>query len=100
MVGGNTNPRLIAAVDEDDNELAVVLKLKDPGVPIGESHYEGTSLACELMCSILARALGFNVPDYAVVELSPQFAESVHEAEVRELCRKNIGNNFGSCYLP
>ena len=98
MRGGLTQPKLVGALDKHERYKLVVLKLKNPGLPVGEAHYAGTSLACELICAVLARALGLNVPDYAIVKVTEDFANSVHDKSIRHLLMKNIGENFGSVH--
>lgn len=100
MEGGNTKPRLVAALDNSDHTMNVVLKLRLPTTSVGvrEGHYAGTSLACELICAVLARTIGFKVPDYAIVDITRDFANSIHDDSTRSLFLKNIGLNFGSMY--
>ncbi len=99
LEGGVTRPLLMAAADETGKEHQVVLKVRRPDVRDG--HFEGTSLACELICSILARAIGLAVPDYAIVEVPAvllQYPQAVPDEKVRQLLKANIGPNFGSSY--
>ena len=77
----------------------MVMKVRHPDVPRGRGHYEGTSLACELICAMLARAAGLKVPDYAIIEVRSEMPNSVSNSEVRELLRNNVGANFGTVYL-
>jgi hypothetical protein len=100
MSGGLTQPKLVDALDNHERYTRVVLKLKNPGPPIGRGHFAGTSLACELICAVLARALGLNVPDYAIVKVTRDFANSVPDKSIRHLLMKNIGENFGSVHNP
>lgn len=100
MAGGNTKPRLVQAMDDEDEEYSIVLKLRNPKSGIGQSHTGATSLACELICSIVARALGLRVPDFAIVDISEEFVNSLHSDELRTLFRDNIGDNFGTKYVP
>jgi hypothetical protein len=69
--GGRTRPWIVVAEDEEGDRRKVVLKLRRPGPPVGDGHYGGTSLACELICSAIARLVGLRVPNYAVVSVSP-----------------------------
>jgi hypothetical protein len=96
--GGVTRPLLVAAEDNKGKEYQVVLKLRHPDVRGG--HYEGTSLARELICSMVARAIGLPVPDYAIVELSDALLNpySIGDEKLRRLLGENIGLNFGSVY--
>ena len=94
-----TKPLYVLAEDEDGNLLDMVMKVQHPDVPSGRGHYEGTSLACELICAMLARALGLKVPDYAILEVRSPLADSARSSEVRELLRQNVGANFGTVYI-
>jgi hypothetical protein len=99
MRGGRTRPPLVAAIDGSGHQVLVVLKLLKPGTSIGNGHYGGTSLACELISAVIARSLGLSVPDYAFVEISRLFADAMVDREVRILFQSNIGLHFGSTYL-
>jgi hypothetical protein len=94
-----TRPLYVVAVDEDDNEFELVMKVRHPDVPTGRGHYKGTSLACELICAMLARAVGLKVPDYAIIEVRSEMPYSVSNSEVRELLKNNVGANFGTVYI-
>ena len=101
MPGGITQPKLVDTLDKHEQYKQVVLKLQNPGTPVRiGGHFSGTSLACELICAVLARALGLNIPDYAIVKVTRDFANSVHDKSMRDLLLKNIGENFGSVYNP
>lgn len=75
LSGGVTRPALVVATDEDGTEVEIVVKCRRPDVRDG--HFGPTSLACELICAVLARGMGISVPDYYVVEISSQLAKSV-----------------------
>ncbi len=97
--GGVTRPLLMAAVDNSGKEYQVVLKVRQPDVRDG--HFEATSLACELICAMLARAGGLAVPDYAIVEVPAallQYPQAVPDERVRHLLKANLGPNFGTIY--
>ncbi len=99
LEGGVTKPLLMAAVDDAGKEHQVVLKVRQPDVRDG--HFEGTSLACELICAMLARAIGLDVPDYAIVEVPAallQYPQAVPDERVRRLLKANLGPNFGTIY--
>jgi hypothetical protein len=98
LEGGKTKPRLVVAIDARNQTKQVVLKPRFPTTSVGDGHFASTSLACELICAALARAIGLKVPDYAIVEIRPDFANSIHDNATRELFFKNIGPNFGSVY--
>lgn len=100
MTEGRTQPRLVVAYDEHGQHERVVLKLRQPTPSTRSGHNDGTSLACELICAVLARAVGLNVPDYAIVEVKQDFANAIHDNSIRNLLLRNIGANFGSVYNP
>lgn len=97
-LGGQTRPGVFDTCDEQGQLKEVVLKLRQPDAAIGNGHYAGTSLACELICAVLARTVGLNVPDYAIVDVTQDFAESFDNNRTRDLLLNNIGPNFGSVY--
>lgn len=99
-MGGSTQPRLVVAEDEFHQTRRIVLKPRIPTASAGPGvgHYAGTSLACELICAVLARAIGLKVPDYAIVKITPGFANSIHVDSVRHLFLNNIGLNFGTTF--
>ena len=98
ILGGQTRPRVFDTYDEQGQPKEVVLKLRQPDAFIGNGHYAGTSLACELICAVLARTVGLNVPDYAIVDVPQDLVESFDNNPTRDLLLNNIGPNFGSVY--
>ena len=96
MEGGLTKPLLMVAADEAGKEYQVVVKMRRPDVR--EGHFGATSLACELTCAVLARAVGLIVPDYAIVEIPPILAQALPDGTVRQLLLSNTGPNFGTVY--
>ena len=99
-MGGSTMPRLVVTEDEFRQKRQVVLKPRHPTTSAGPrvGHFAGTSLACELICAVLARAIGLKVPDYAIVEITQGFANSIQDDPIRNLFLNNIGLNFGTAY--
>jgi len=98
MAAGESKPLLVVGYSNNwDESHELVIKLREPGV--FEPHHGGTALACELICSMLARLLGFAVPDYAIVDISAEFADAVTDDNTGARLRQNIGPNFGSVYL-
>lgn len=82
---------LPAVVETDDGSL-YVLKFRGAG--------QGTkALVAELVFGGLARALGFPVPDLALVELLPAFGRSEPDPEIQDLLRASEGLNVGLRYL-
>ena len=94
ILGGQTQPGLFDTCDEQGQLKEVVLKLRQPDAVFGDGHYAGTSLACELICAVLARVVGLNVPDYAIVDVTQDFAKSLDDNPTRDLLLDNIGPNF------
>lgn len=95
---GVTGSHLVNAMDEDGERVDLVIKFREPSTPIGDGHYGRTSLACELICSMLARTLGLSVPDYYVVKISDQFVSSIPRDHIR-LFSRNKGLVFGTLKL-
>lgn len=95
--GGASNPALVQAVCQAGNRHEFVMKWR---IPDGGPDVPGLCAAAELACSIVARTLGLNVPDYALVLLSSQLADLIEEPELRAKAGKNVGINFGCRYIP
>ncbi len=98
VVGGTTSPRLVAGREQGGRQALYVLKLRNPGTPMGQGHHGPTSLACELICAMLCRYLDLPVPDYAIATVSDGFANSIFQPDVRNLFRNNLGLNFATTY--
>lgn len=96
LEGGNTRPFLFAADDENDNEYDVVVKVRKPDTANG--HLGATSLACELICSILLKLLNLPVPEYAIVTITESLAASLPIERDRNLLMANKGKNFGTIF--
>lgn len=69
-----------------------------PGCPLPADRANPTTLACELICAMIARALGLRVPNYACIELPKQLVEQ-RTRDDRDRLRPNVGLNFGSQFL-
>jgi hypothetical protein len=83
---------LPALVEADDDGLYVV-KLRGAG--------QGPkALVAEIIAGELARALGFAVPDIALVELDPELARAEPDPEIQELLSASAGLNVGLDFLP
>jgi hypothetical protein len=95
LKGGRSRPMLVACHDENGSEHRVVLKLRD--VPVTGCSFGPASLACELICAILARMAGLSVPDYAIVLVDDRegFIRNVPDPE----SRRELSRNCGSIYL-
>lgn len=98
LEGGVTRPPLMVATDNDGSAFEIVVKVRNPDVSDG--HFGATSLACELICAVLARVTGISVPDYFIVEISPEMAAAVPDREAGNLLTANTGENFATLYMP
>ena len=100
MPEGVTRAKLISAIDKHGKLKDVVLKLNNPDVIMEGAHYPGTSLVCELICAIIARELDLNVQDYAIVNVTQDFAETTRNINqpIGDLFLNNIGEHFGSIF--
>ena len=96
LKGGVTRPMIVTAVDETEKPFNMVLKVRRPDSQSG--HFNETSLACELICSIIGRYLGLPVPDYAIVDIPRGLPQHIKAQSVRDILQKNIGSNFGTIY--
>jgi hypothetical protein len=97
MQGGATGPMLVVARTHDHRTEQIVLKLRHPGTTFGNSG--GTSLACELICSVVARSVGIRVPDYGIAQVEQAFASSVREPAAATRLLNNIGLNFATVLI-
>jgi hypothetical protein len=87
----------MAARDADGQALEIVLKVREPAARNG--HFGATSLACELICAVLARSLRLSVPDYFIVEVPRSLPQYIPSDSARRLLQNNQGLNFGTQYL-
>jgi HipA-like protein len=56
-------------------------------------------LVAELIVGMLATALGFPVPELAIVEVPPPFGRSEPDPEIQDILRRSHGANVGLRYL-
>ena len=96
LEGGLSKPFLFAANDENNKEYEVVVKLRKPDSE--NNHFGATSLACELICSIVLRLLDIPTPNYAIVFISETLAASHLIQSDRKLLIANKGKNFGTIF--
>ncbi len=83
---------LPALVEADDDGMYVV-KLRGAG--------QGSkALVAELIVGELARALGLNVPELALVELERDLSVAEPDPEIKELLEASAGINLGLDFLP
>ncbi|MEO5930802.1 MAG: HipA family kinase, partial [Candidatus Kapaibacterium sp.] len=58
------------------------------------------ALIAELIVGGIATALGFDIPDVALIDLDEAFGRSERDPEIQELLRASHGTNVGLRYLP
>jgi hypothetical protein len=58
------------------------------------------TLVAEVICSRIARGLGLDTPDLALVDVDPSLAPAEPDQEVQDLLRASPGLNLGVDYLP
>lgn len=91
---GRTQPSFVLAENADGLEVELILKLAakcDRGV---------TSLAMELLCACLAGDLGLPVPQPYIVNLEPEWIDSITDAEWARAARQSGSAAFGSKRVP
>ena len=86
---GGSLPALVEASDDG----LYVLKFRGAG--------QGPkALVAEVVAGELARALGFLVPELALVELDPVLGRAEPDAEIQDLLAASAGLNLGVDFLP
>jgi hypothetical protein len=86
---GGSLPALVEASDDG----LYVLKFRGAG--------QGPkALVAEIVAGELARALGFAVPELALVRLDPTLAVAEPDAEIQDLLNASAGINLGVDFLP
>jgi HipA-like kinase len=86
---GGSLPALVEASDDG----LYVLKFRGAG--------QGRrALVAEIVAGELARALGFAVPELALVELDPVLGRAEPDAEIQDLLTASAGLNLGVDFLP
>src|SRR5829696_6469855 len=86
---GGSLPALVEASDEG------LYVLKFTGAGQGPK-----ALVAEVVAGELARALGFAVPELALVELDPALAVAEPDPEIQDLLQASAGLNLGVDFLP
>jgi hypothetical protein len=89
-----TKPCIVYSENEEGEEMEFVVKLAAGG----NTGIRG--LVSEVMATQLANALDLRVPEACLLEITPEFADTVPNAEVAEIMKRSIGWNFGSKKLP
>lgn len=84
----------LPAIVEADDGLLYVMKFVGAG--------QGPkALIAELVAGEIARSLGFNVPEIALMTLDPMLGRSEPDAEIQDLLQASAGRlNLGLRYLP
>lgn len=82
---------LPAIVDADDGNQYV---MKFVGAGQGAK-----ALIAELIAGEIARALGLNMPELAIIELDPLIGRSEPNPEIQDLLQASVGLNLGLHYL-
>jgi hypothetical protein len=86
---GGSLPALVEASDDG----MYVLKFRGAG--------QGTkALIAEVVAGELARALGFRVPELALVELDVALGRAEPDPEIQDLLAASVGLNLGVDFLP
>ena len=89
MREGGSLPALV----ETDDGKCFVTKLRGAGQgPL--------ALVAEIITGELARVLGLQVPEVALIDLDPAFARNEPDAEIQDLFRASSGLNVGLEFLP
>lgn len=91
---GRTKPCIVYCENEEGEEMEFVIKLTAGG----DSGVRG--LVSEIFASQLANQLGLRVPESCLLEITPEFADTVPRVEMAEIMRKSVGWNFGTKKLP
>ncbi len=95
--GAVTKPLKVQGIDrQNSGRYDIVLKVRHPDT--SEGHHEGTSLACELICAMIGRAIGLPVPDYAIIQIPEGLYLAGNDENIRRLLQRNVGLNFGTIY--
>lgn len=94
---GVTKPLLCAAVNTQTKmRETVVVKVRNPDSVYG--HDGPSSLASELICSVIAKRMGLPVPDFGIIDIPKQLSQVVEEDDVKLLIENNSGKNFATVY--
>ena len=83
---------LPAVVEADDGELYV---MKFVGAGQGPK-----ALIAEVIAGEIGRALGLNVPELVIMQMSPLLGRNEADEEIRDLLRASVGLNLGMRFLP
>lgn len=86
---GYSRPARLTCRRANGQQIEVFIKFAG-GV---RDHYFG--LCAEVLCSLIARQLGFSTPDPYIVNLSPEFLAGAPQ-NAKDLISRSLGLNFGT----
>jgi len=87
----------------EGGSLPGLMEADDLGTYVVKFHGAGQgrkALIAEVICGVLAQALGIPVPDLVTVDLDPALAAGEPDQEVQDLLRASAGLNLGVDFLP
>jgi hypothetical protein len=87
----------------EGGSLPALVEASDDGLYVLKFTAAGQgpkALVAEVVAGELARALGFAVPELALVELDPALAQAEPDPEIQDLLRASAGLNLGVDFLP
>jgi hypothetical protein len=87
----------------EGGSLPGLMEADDLGTYVVKFHGAGQgrkTLVAEVICAGLARGLGLDTPDLALVDVDPGMAPAEPDEEVQDLLRASPGLNLGVDYLP
>lgn len=93
MINGKTSPALITCQRQDGEEVEVVTKCS------AGCEQKETNLAAEVISACLAADLNLPIPEPFLVELNPDFIESVPDATHRDRMAASNFVAFGSKHI-
>jgi hypothetical protein len=97
-----TATRYVLALREGGS-LPGVLQGDDDRLWVGKFRGAGQgagALLAEVVCGLLARALGLPMPELVVLRLPPRFGLSDGDPEIHDLLVASAGDNLGMAFLP
>ena len=87
----------------EGGSLPALVEASDDGLYVLKFHGAGQgrkALVAEVVAGELARALGFDVPELALVELDPALGQAEPDPEIQDLLIASAGLNLGVDFLP
>jgi hypothetical protein len=87
----------------EGGSLPAIVEASDDGLYVLKFRGAGQgpkALVAEVVAGELARALGFTVPELALVELDPALGRAEPDPEIQDLLNASAGLNLGVDYLP